>query len=105
MRPPGAPPPPRATTHGPAAGELQEGAEDDAEKGDAAEVSEAAAAAEGASEAAAAAAAAARVRPLRLADWGTMTRGRRQRLKQQGGSVGSEYSAGAPLAAQEEESV
>jgi len=67
---PGAPP---ATTHGPSAEVLCEGAECDVGMGNAAEASEAAAVA------------AAQVRPPRPADWGTMTRGQRKYWKRQGG--------------------
>ena len=58
---------PLATTHGPAAEVLHEGAQCDVDMGNAAEASEAAAAA--------------RVRPPRPADWGTMTRGQRKLLE------------------------
>ena len=59
----GAAAPPLASTHGPAAEALLEGAECDAETEDVAETSEPAAAA-----------AAARVRPPRPSNWGTMTK-------------------------------
>ena len=63
--------PPRETTHGQATEALHEGAEYEAETGNAAETPKAAAVA--------------RVRPPSPSNRGSMTRGQRQRWKQQGG--------------------